>query len=409
MESLVRHLLFIEKWRFQTMFNLTLEQINESNAIHTTTEIHQQPAVWQELVTDLFEQQESYKTFLDSIYIKHPTVRVILTGAGTSAFVGDTLVPELARQNQQNIQFESIPTTDIVSNPTAYLFKDTPTILVSFARSGNSPESVATVTLGQEIVTDFYQVVITCNKDGQLAKNIQGDDKSITLLMPEKANDQSLAMTSSFTSMTIAAYMLFTENVFTKDVAHQIIDSAEQLMGKIGAPIDEVLEFDFERIVYLGSGLLAQLSHEAALKMLELSGGQVVAIHESSLGFRHGPKSILTDKSAVVLFMSQDPYTRKYDLDILRELAAVQSGMKIIVLTETNDEEVEKLADWVISVNAGTEPISNDFHLALLYVVFAQALALKKSIQLGITPDNPSPDGAISRVVKGVTIYDYKE
>ncbi|CAM3229030.1 SIS domain-containing protein [Filibacter tadaridae] len=391
------------------MFNLTLEQINESNAIHTTTEIHQQPAVWQELVTDLFEQQESYKTFLDSIYIKHPTVRVILTGAGTSAFVGDTLVPELARQNQQNIQFESIPTTDIVSNPTAYLFKDTPTILVSFARSGNSPESVATVTLGQEIVTDFYQVVITCNKDGQLAKNIQGDDKSITLLMPEKANDQSLAMTSSFTSMTIAAYMLFTENVFTKDVAHQIIDSAEQLMGKIGAPIDEVLEFDFERIVYLGSGLLAQLSHEAALKMLELSGGQVVAIHESSLGFRHGPKSILTDKSAVVLFMSQDPYTRKYDLDILRELAAVQSGMKIIVLTETNDEEVEKLADWVISVNAGTEPISNDFHLALLYVVFAQALALKKSIQLGITPDNPSPDGAISRVVKGVTIYDYKE
>ena len=57
---------------------------------------------------------------------------------------------------------------------------------MSFARSGNSPESVATVTLGQEIVTDFYQVVITCNKDGQLAKNIQGDANSITLLMPKK-------------------------------------------------------------------------------------------------------------------------------------------------------------------------------------------------------------------------------
>ncbi|QNK90194.1 SIS domain-containing protein [Sporosarcina sp. resist] len=390
------------------MFNLTSDQIKESNAVHTTREIHQQPVVWKELVTDLVEQQETLKGFLTSIYKKHDTVRVILTGAGTSAFVGDTLVPELARQNQQNVQFESIPTTDIVSNPTEYLFKEIPTILVSFARSGNSPESVATVTLGQEIVTDFYQVVITCNKDGQLAKNIQGDDKSITLLMPEKANDQSLAMTSSFTSMTIAAYVLFTEDVFTKDVATQVITSAEQLIERLGNTVDEVLGFDFERIAYLGSGLLAQLSHEAALKMLELSGGQVVAIHESSLGFRHGPKSILNDKSAVVLFMSQDPYTRKYDLDILQELAA-ESGMKIVALTETKDEEVEKLADWVISVNTGTESLSSDFHLALLYIIFAQALALKKSIQLGITPDNPSPDGAISRVVKGVTIYDYKK
>ena len=391
------------------MFNLTSDQIKKSNAVHTSREIHQQPVVWKELVTDLVEQQETLKGFLTSIYKKHDTVRVILTGAGTSAFVGDTLVPELARQNQQNVQFESIPTTDIVSNPTEYLFKEIPTILVSFARSGNSPESVATVTLGQEIVTDFYQVVITCNKDGQLAKNIQGDDKSITLLMPEKANDQSLAMTSSFTSMTIAAYVLFTEDVFTKDVATQVITSAEQLIERLGNTVDEVLGFDFERIAYLGSGLLAQLSHEAALKMLELSGGQVVAIHESSLGFRHGPKSILNDKSAVVLFMSQDPYTRKYDLDILRELAAAKSGMKIVALTETKDEEVEKLADWVISVNTGTESLSSDFHLALLYIIFAQALALKKSIQLGITPDNPSPDGAISRVVKGVTIYDYKK
>ena len=391
------------------MLNLTVEQMNEKNAVHTTREIYQQPAVWQELVTDFFEQQETFKGFLASIYEKHNHVRVILTGAGTSAFVGDTLVPELARQNQQNVQFDSIPTTDIVSNPTEYLFKETPTILVSFARSGNSPESVATVSLGQEIVDDFYQVVITCNKDGLLAKNIQGDANSMTMLMPEKANDQSLAMTSSFTSMIIAAYALFTQDVFTKEVAEQVVVSAEQLIEKLGDTVDEILGFDFERIVYLGSGLLAQLSHEAALKMLELSGGQVVAIHESSLGFRHGPKSILNDKSAVVLFVSQDPYTRKYDIDILRELAAAKSGMKIVALTETKDEEVEGLADWTVTVNAGTESLSNDFHLALLYVIFAQVLALKKSIQLGITPDNPSPDGAISRVVKGVTIYDYQK
>ena len=391
------------------LFNLTAEQIIEHNAVHTTREIHQQPAVWQELVSAFFEQQAIYKEFLTAIYNKHDHVRVILTGAGTSAFVGDTLVPELARHNRHNVRFESIPTTDIVSNPTAYFFKDTPTILVSFARSGNSPESVATVSLGQQIVKDFYQVVITCNKDGQLAKNIQGDVNCMTMLMPEKSNDQSLAMTSSFTSMITAAYALFTEDIFTPAVAQQVIASAEVFAEQLGDSIDAVLGFDFERIVYLGSGPLAQLSHEAALKMLELSGGQVVAIHESSLGFRHGPKSILNDKSVVALFMSQDPYTRKYDLDILRELAAAKSGMKIVVLTEIDDEEVAGLADWVVTVNAGTEPFANDFNLAVLYVMFAQTLAMKKSIQLGITPDNPSPDGAISRVVKGVTIYGYQK
>lgn len=392
------------------MFNLTEEKINEMNAVHTTREIHQQPEVWQEVVSDFFKQQASFKEFLTNIYKKHDQVRVILTGAGTSAFVGDTLVPELARQNKQkHVQFASIPTTDVVSNPTEYLFKETPTILVSFARSGNSPESVATVSLGQEIVDDFYQVVITCNKDGQLAKNIEGDPNSITLLMPEKSNDQSLAMTSSFTSMIIAAYALFTEEVFTEKVAEQVITTTARLIENLGDTVDEVIGFDFNRIVYLGSGLLAQLSHEAALKMLELSGGQVVAVHESSLGFRHGPKSILNDQSAVVLFMSQDPYTRKYDLDILRELAAAKSGMKLVVLTETKDEEVEALADVVLAVNPEGKPLANDFHLALSYVVFAQALALKKSIDLGITPDNPSPDGAISRVVKGVTIYNYEK
>ncbi|WP_375089299.1 hypothetical protein [Peribacillus sp. RS7] len=39
----------------------------------------------------------------------------------------------------------------------------------------------------------------------------------------------------------------------------------------------------------------------AALKMLDLSPGKVVTIHDSSLGFRNGPISIVNE-----LFISQD-------------------------------------------------------------------------------------------------------
>src|SRR5699024_3330769 len=226
------------------MFNLNEEEIKKHNAIHTTREIHQQPEVWRALMMDFFKTQETFKDFLTSIYEKHDSVRVIMSGAGTSAFIGDTLVPALAKQQQEKVQFESIPTTDIVSNPTEYLHKHTPTILVSFARSGNSPESVATVQLGKELIDDFYQVVITCNKDGQLVKNIAGDENSITLLTPAEANDQSLAMTSSFSTMILAAYALFTAPSVTENVSTHLIKNATYFIDELGDLVDDILTFD---------------------------------------------------------------------------------------------------------------------------------------------------------------------
>ncbi|MEK4023945.1 MULTISPECIES: SIS domain-containing protein [unclassified Sporosarcina] len=391
------------------MFNLNQENLIEMKALQTAGEIYQQPTVWDELISSLAQKKAVTQNFIQSICRKHELVRVIFTGAGTSAFAGDTIVPILRKQNQENkcLQFESIPTTDIVSNPKEYLIRHVPTIMVSFARSGNSPESVAAVSLGREIIKDFYQVVVTCNKEGKLANNIIDDENSMTILTPEKANDQAMAMTSSFTSMLIAAYTVFADDEMIVNNMKAVIESGKRLVETVSDQVDEILKFNFERIIYLGSGILGQLSHEAALKMLELSAGQVVAMHESSLGFRHGPKSILNDKTVVVLFVSQDSHTRKYDLDILREIASDQSELKIVVLTDKRDAVVEELADWIIPVSSENLELSSDFDLALLYVIFAQVFAMKKSLQLGITPDNPSPEGRINRVVEGVTIYNY--
>jgi tagatose-6-phosphate ketose/aldose isomerase len=67
----------------------------------------------------------------------------------------------------------------------------------------------------------------------------------------------------------------------------------------------------FERIVYLGSNALKGLAREAALKTLELSDGQVVAISDTPLGFRHGPKTIVNAQSLVVVMLGNDHYTRR--------------------------------------------------------------------------------------------------
>ena len=379
-----------------------------AGATYTAKEIYQQPEVWRKSLALFNEKKGEYKEFLKDIYSRHEVVKVIFSGAGTSAFIGNTLVPVFKQQAKNNVYFEAVATTEIVSNPMNYLVEDVPTILVSFARSGNSPESVATVNLAKELVKDLYQVVITCNYEGQLAKNVVGDEDSITILLPEESNDKSLAMTSSFSCMLLMGYALFQEDDSFESGMDKVIENGNELVRSVEASVDEILETEFSRIIYLGSGLLGQLGHEASLKMLELSAGNVVATYESSLGFRHGPKSIVNDESLVAVFLSQDPYTRKYDLDILREVSEGTSAAKVIALTEKNDETVSKYADYLISVNGKGEAFNNDFYLALLYVIFAQTLAMKKSIQLGFSPDNPSPDGVISRVVQGVTIYDYE-
>src|SRR5699024_11063397 len=344
------------------MLNLYSNNDRNKNESHTATEIKQQPKVWSQLVEVLKNQEDELKGFIHQIYQKHDDVRVVFTGAGTSAFIGDILAPVL---NSKDIRakFEAIPTTHIVSNPDDYILKDTPTIFVSFARSGNSPESVATVKLAEKLIKDFYHIVITCNKEGQLAKDTQEDSKAITILMPEKSHDKGFAMTSSFTCMMISAYTLFTGRYVSEDMSEQ----SDELIHLISKKVDEVLNFDFTRAVYLGSGMLSHMAHESALKMLELTGGKVVAIHESSLGFRHWTKSILNEQSLVVLFISEDPYTRKYDIDILKEVAGDESGLKVVALTSSDDEKISTLADWTIQVPKQGGNFNDDLELSLNY------------------------------------------
>lgn len=318
------------------------------------------------------------------------SARIILTGAGTSAFAGQLLAPYLSRALGR--QVEAIPTTDLVSNPRDYLRADEPTLLVSFARSGNSPESTAAVALTDELVDYAFHLIITCAEDGQLAREKKGDDRAFVLLMPPETNDRGFAMTSSFTSMTLAALLTFATDVQVEAIVEGVRWMAEQI-GRV----QEIADTEFERIVYIGSGPLSGLARESALKMLELTAGNVVSFHDSSLGFRHGPKSVIDNHTLVVCYVSRDPYTRHYDLDLVRELR-VGAGEENVVAIST--EPAPDLAWWTVPVD-----MPEDAQAALVYIVFAQLLAACRSLNLGFDIDNPFPGGEVNRVVQGVTIH----
>jgi tagatose-6-phosphate ketose/aldose isomerase len=223
------------------------------------------------------------------------------------------------------------------------------------------------------------------------------------LRLPEASNDQSFAMTSSFTGMLLAAGAAL--QVLPVDAAHTVRLTAvgAQLLESCVPLLTSLVQARFERVVYLGSKELKGLAREAALKMLELTDGRVIAIADSPLGFRHGPKTILNGSTLVVAFLSNDAHTRRYELDLLTELRRDGVAGRIIALTAREDG-----AERADSLMLGADAIAlSDLELCLPYAIFAQALGMLRSLSLGLSPDSPNAAGTVNRVVQGVSIYPY--
>ncbi|MHA4988896.1 SIS domain-containing protein [Cetobacterium somerae] len=366
---------------------------------YTLKEIEQQKRLWLETINLVKEKKEEIKSFLDKNDFKNR--KIIFTGAGTSEFVGNSITPALGG----NVL--SIATTDIVSNPENYLKKDEKVILISCARSGNSPESVATVKLADEIIDDICHILITCNKDGKLAINKKDDKKALVLLMPEESNDKGFAMTSSFTCMSLTGLLIFNLESLEKieDIMKNQIEKIKDEDMK--SLIDSLITLDISRIVYLGSSCLKGVAEEAALKCLELTAGHMSLHYNSPLGFRHGPKSIINDTTMIITLLSNNDYTRKYELDLLKEMYNENKKKVLVTLDMKNSDEVRKNSHYYYTFNNDDNNAEDVFNM-FSYIYFAQLFAFYKSKSFGINPDNPCPTGEVNRVVQGVIIYDYK-
>ncbi|MCU1697124.1 MAG: tagatose-6-phosphate ketose isomerase [Mycobacterium sp.] len=357
----------------------------------TILEIGQQPDAWREVAA---RSDERAAEFLRDV-AGRPDLRVILTGAGSSAFAGEIAAPALRRHLHRRV--DAVATTDIVASPLDYLEPHTPTLLVSFGRSGNSPESVATTELADELVDDVWHLILTCDRDGELGRTHGDRANSLVVFMPERTNDSGFAMTSSLTSMLLSCLLMLGSTEPSDAVALAL--AAEHVVD-LQPDIRALAKSKKQRFVYLGSGPLEGLARESALKLLELTAGEVVTYFDSPLGFRHGPKSVLDGDTLVLVYVSTDPYTRRYDLDIIAEIRA-QLGPDSVTVISAEPIPSELGHAIVLPGLSGLD----DSSVALAYLVFAQYLALFTSLEYGKTPDNPFPAGEVSRVVRGVKIY----
>ncbi|MWN32046.1 MULTISPECIES: SIS domain-containing protein [unclassified Gilliamella] len=382
----------------QKYLDYSVDFLEKRSALHTAKEICQQPQIWQDLFKIILQKQPELQHFLNPL-LADPDLEIILTGAGSSAFGGVALAPWLREKTHRNVY--AYGTTEIVTNPLQYLSPQKKTLVVSFARSGNSPESIAAVKLADQLVSNCYHLFLTCNPTCALTDyaNKKNNSKRIfQLVMPKGSHDLGFAMTSSISSMMLATLLLLgniepneAQNAITKitNICKQKLSSWQILTKQLASK-------SYERVIYVGSGCFMGLAQESALKILELTAGKIASRFDSILGLRHGPKFMINSKSLVVCFFSNDLYVHKYDNDLFNELNNDHIATDVLALSGQNTKN-----EHVLSIDCHLP----DCWLIFPYLVFAQMLAFEKSLSCELTPDNPCPTGEVNRVVKGVTIY----
>ncbi len=358
----------------------------------TFREAMTQPAIWRSWAEQLAVHAKGVSAWLR----QREHSEVWFCGAGTSAFIGETLAAYLNSVARNRAIFRSIPTTDLVSCPRDFLQAERKLLVVSFGRSGDSPETTGTLDLLDGHLPWADRLHFTCNPCGALAtRRMSGPGEQRVVVLPIETNDSGFAMTSSYSTMMLSALACLDD---TPPMPPQVA------LHRLAAAADDVLQASLRlvldsqrppsRAVFLGCGVLTGSTRESALKVLELTAGQVPTAWDSTLGFRHGPKAVVDSETRVHVFISNDPHTRKYDLDAADEIRRQFGAPSLITLGSDKD-----------AVDLHVPLVGNDAWTSVLHVLAAQIQAIGWSDMLGVNVDNPFGEGTLTRVVEGVTLY----
>lgn len=364
---------------------------------HTVREICQQPATWSETARQLVPMRDVIADFIA------PCRRIVLTGSGSSQYAGACAASALARRLERTV--EVVGGGDLLLSGRASVAGEL-TLVVSLARSGQSPESVAVVELLLRAEPTTRHLVITCNSEGRLAKEFAGDDRVRVIVLNAQVNDSSLVMTSSFTNLALSAGLLGWLEEADKFI--QMVDrldaAGRQLLLRWPDELGAWIKGDVDRVLFLGSGSRFAACQEASLKLLEMTDGKLSTMAQTYLGLRHGPICYINERTLIVCFLSSNERIRSYERDLIRELNAKRLGLRKLI-AGIGDPGAGLVQDRDVAISYDLPADTADDDLTLLDVVIGQILGFHRCLIEGLQPDQPSASGVITRVVGEFPIH----
>jgi tagatose-6-phosphate ketose/aldose isomerase len=368
----------------------------ERGLLYTPAEIAQQPATWRTTHRLFEESRPELMKFLQQAHSERWTI--YLVGAGTSDYIGHSIANLLRRH--WRCEVSAIASTDLLTNRDDLVIPDRDYLWISFSRSGDSPEGVAVLEQALASSPKVRHLIVSCNKNGRMVELAQQSRNCFAMLLDDAVNDRSLAMTSSFTNMVVFGQELahLWDNERFEKTLDKMTLAADYVLNDGAVLAHSLAQRGYRRACFVGAGALAAIARESALKILELTSGEIQTMHETTLGLRHGPMSSLNMDTLFTGFISTEDRRRRYDLDLLNEIRAKQVVRTIVAVGRT-----DAASDYSLYCEAFDD--LDDAYRPAVDVIFSQMLGLFASIELGLKPDSPSPNGLISRVVEQFAIY----
>src|SRR6266849_2388454 len=198
---------------------------------HTLKEICQQPWTWLRTCDRMIASRDSLKKDVAGIR------SLVLTGSGSSEYAAECV--RLPLQKELGICTESISGGSLLMFGGKALPPGRPGLLISLARSGDSPESSGAVELLLGTEPEFRHVVVTCNEQGSLARAWRAHEKVHVITLPAETQDKSLVMTSSFTNLLLAARFI---GMLERP------DEYRKLCGALSHITQELIRSNFDRL-----------------------------------------------------------------------------------------------------------------------------------------------------------------
>ena len=374
--------------------------------VHTLPEILQQPQTWRRTYQRVLRFAEPLDQFLNTAGIasaKRTSPDVLLIGAGTSDYIGRSVCSLL--QKEWGCDVQAVPSTDLLTNMEEHVISGRSYLWISFSRSGDSSEGVAVLEDALTRYPQIHHLIVTCNEQGKMARAFNNNENVFSIILDDDVNDRGLAMTSSFSNMVIVAQALahFRSLPSYEVVVDSLASAAERILPTVADVCQRVVNVGFSKVCFLGTGPLKGAAIESGLKVLELAAGRVTSFAESYLGLRHGPLSAIDTDTLVVGFLSSDSRRRQFEIDLIREISEKGLTAKYLIVQPTASEDRQIGPENTILL--GLQNGLSDLYLPPLMVLVGQFLGLFTSLREGMRPDEPSPRGAISRVVTHVTIH----
>jgi glutamine---fructose-6-phosphate transaminase (isomerizing) len=305
------------------------------------------------------------------------THRWLFVGCGTSFHLAQAAADTF--KALVNISARAVPASEVLLYPELELAAKSPVFPVLISRSGHTSEVLQVAELLRQRGIEFLAVTCDANELGRLSAR--------TLQLP--VNEESIVMTSSFTSMLMALQYVaarFAGQATFVEALRALPSELRTLLPIYGERIEQFAETEVADAAFLAQGALYPIARETALKVMESSSTYAQFFH--TLEFRHGPMSIVSEGVLIGALLSEKGFAE--ESSVLLEMKEL--GARTLAIANRMSPEVERSSDLAITLGLAGPELAQ----LVAFLVWGQLLGVHLGLRKGLDPDSPRN---LSRVV----------